>query len=69
MDFLQDTARWQKIILCVYTTERVEDLDQQSEMIIFESILTTFETCNIFETAVAVAKISLSPNPSQPNQF
>jgi hypothetical protein len=39
MDFPQDTARWQNLILCVFTTECVEDLDQQSEMIIFESIL------------------------------
>jgi hypothetical protein len=36
------------------------DLDQDSEMIIFESILTTFEASFIFEAAGAVAKIDSS---------
>ena len=45
------------------STECVMDLDQQSEMIIFKSILTTFEESVIFEAAGAVVKVSLSSKP------
>ena len=38
-------------------SECVTKSDFQSEMIIFESLLTTFEECSIFETAGVVAKI------------
>ena len=40
--------------------ECVTDLDTQSEMIIFESILTTVEESIIFEAAGAVVKINSS---------
>ena len=48
------------------TTECVTDLDLQSKMIIFESILTTFESSVIFE---AVAKIGSSLKPNHYVQF
>jgi hypothetical protein len=37
-----------------------DDLDQGSEMILFESILTTFIVSVVFEAAGEVAKIGLS---------
>ena len=45
-------------------TERVTDLDQKSEMIIFGLILTNFELCSIFGGSWAVLKIGLSLKPS-----
>jgi hypothetical protein len=44
------------------------DLNQSSEMIIFESLLTTFEASFIFEAAGAVAKIG-SRLKSKPKQI
>ncbi len=47
-----------------------KDLDQGNEKIIFESILTIFETSSIFWEAVgAVTKISLSLKSSHQNKF
>ncbi len=47
------------------------DLDQGNEIIIFELILTTFETSSFFSYSKAVAKISLSlkSNPYRHIQF
>ena len=42
------------------TTECVTDLNYQNEMIIFESLLTTFEAKIIFEATEAVTKIGLT---------
>ena len=44
----------------ITSTESVRDLDSQCEMIIFESILTTFEASAIFDAAGAVVEISSS---------
>ncbi len=41
----------------VIYTQLITDLNQQSEMIIFESLLTTFEASIIYEAAAAVAKM------------
>ena len=45
------------------STECVTDLDEQSKMIIFESILTTLKLAPFFEAAGAVAEIVLSLKP------
>ena len=43
-------------------------LRQTNEMIIFESLLTTFKASIIFEAAGAIAKIGLSLKPKRYNQ-
>ena len=43
-------------------TECVTDIDEQSQIIIFKSLLTTFEASVIFEAAELLAKIGLSHN-------
>ncbi len=48
-----------------FNTVSFMNLDQGSEIIIFDSILTTFEVSSIFEAAGTVSKIgsSLNLNP------
>jgi hypothetical protein len=53
----------------VRTTESVTNLEYQSEIIIFESLLTTFEWRVIFEVAEAVVKIGSSLKPNHPKQI
>jgi len=50
------------------TTECVTDLFQSSGVIIFSSLLTTFEVSVIFEAAGAQAKIDLSLKPNHDNK-
>jgi len=45
--YLQQSFRWIEedfvLVTIIFATECVTDLDDQSDMIIFESLLTTFE--------------------------
>ena len=51
------------LVTLPYSTECVTDLVyQQSEVIIFESIVTTFNASNIFEAAGAVVIIETKPS-------
>jgi len=45
-------------------TECVKDLDEQSKMIIFGSILTTFESSSIFGGSWGSIEIGLSLKPN-----
>jgi len=49
------------------STECVTDLDLQSEMIMVQSLLTTFEVSIIFEAAGAITKIGMSLVPNNHN--
>ena len=54
--------------VAVEDTECVSDLDKQSEMIIFESFLTTLKQKLFFEADGTVAKVGLSLKPNHHNQ-
>ena len=54
--------------LILLHTECVMDLDKLREMIIFESLLTTFEASYILEAAGGVVKIGKSLKSNQHNQ-
>ena len=58
-----------KIAVANIHTKRVRDLDWQSEMIIFKSILTTFEASIIFKAAGAVVEIDSSLKPNHRYEF
>jgi len=53
---------------CLLFSCKITDLEQQSEFIISESLLTTFEARIIFEVAGEVGKIGLSLKPNHYNQ-
>ncbi len=68
-----DNKTWSGLLLTFYTFYvtiiLVTDLDLQSEIIIFESFLTTFELSVIFEAAGAVVKIGSSLRLNHRNQI
>jgi len=49
-------------------TDWIADINKQSVMIIFESLLTPFEASCIFDTPAATARIILSLKPNPHNQ-
>ena len=54
------TPCYSSLIMHGRDTECVTDIDEQSQIIIFKSLLTTFEASVIFEAAELLAKIGLS---------
>jgi hypothetical protein len=53
-------CQFHKHFLVKLATVSFTDLDQGSEMIIFQSVLSSFEASSIFEASGAVATIDLS---------
>ena len=51
-----------------FTTEYVTDLDSRIKMIIYDSLLTTFEAIKIFDATGAVEKTGSSLKPNHHNE-